>query len=479
MNNNVWTIPKPLLQYAYGSFILIALFMLLIDLLGIIENQFYTSYTVFLFLISTILIYKISIQNSVATFVMSFSLTTAFSQRYIITYFYPDEIDFTEVLNFTRAELEYSTLFYLCCVFALFLGVLLGKQIKRETETLEQESFRNQYINFFFLRYNTRKFLKIVIALYCLLVLLKILIISITGIGLTGATHSSSQTGLHWLSSRSGALGIYAFFSAMYLHALDKKNSIKKIFFFFFVIENILMASRALLLGLFQSFIMSCYVLKKVIKKKYIIYGSLFIAVFGGAYYVILTGLRSYLQLGEFSMNIENVFLTISRGFSQLEPLYLWIDMPRVLYENSVGFLSDIKLFVNSFVIGEIFPDTDRLNLGKLMVLYGRGGNFDIFSLGGHAENPGTFAVTYMYLGFLGGALYWLFHGLLLTVIDRSKIHIFWKFSLVAAFGFGPSYVLYTHFSVLIMPVLLILIALMVYELINLSLGKYRINRFS
>ena len=104
MNNNVWTIPKPLLQYAYGSFILIALFMLLIDLLGIMENQFYTSLTIFSFFLSTVLIYFISLQNTVATFVMSFTLTTAFTQRYIITYFYPGEIAFTEVLDFTTAE---------------------------------------------------------------------------------------------------------------------------------------------------------------------------------------------------------------------------------------------------------------------------------------------------------------------------------------------------------------------------------------
>ena len=477
MNNNVWTIPKPLLQYAYGSFILIALFMLLIDLLGIMENQFYTSLTIFSFFLSTVLIYFISLQNTVATFVMSFTLTMAFSQRYIITYFYPGEIDFTEVLDFTTAELEYSTMFYSCCVFTMFLGFLLGKQIKRETETLEKESFRNQNINFFFLKLNTLRFLKIIIVLYCVLVIIKVLIISITGIGLTGVIHSSSQTGLHWLSSRSGSIGIYAFFSMMYLHSADKNNSIKKVFILFFIVENIVMASRALFLSLSQSFVICSYVLKNAIQKKHIIYSFLFIVVFGGFYYVILTGLRSYLQLGQFSINIENVFLTISGGFSQLEPLYLWIDMPKVLYENSVGFLSDIKLFVNSFVIGEIFPDTEILNLGKLMVLYGRGGKFDIFSLGGHAENPGTFAVTYMYLGFLGGALYWFLHGLLLTIIDRSQIHLFWKFSLVAAFGFGPSYVLYTHFSVLVMPMLLILTALIVYELINLFLGINRINR--
>ena len=479
MNNNVWTIPKPLLQYAYGSFVLIALFILIIDLLGITENQFYTSLTIFLFFLSTVLIYFVAMQNTVATFVMSFTLTTAFSQRYIITYFYPGEIDFTEVLDFTTAELEYSTFFYLCCAFTMFLGFLLGKQIKRETETLEKESFHSQHINFFFLKLNTLRFLKIIVVLYCVLVIIKILVISITGIGLTGVVHSSSQTGLHWLSSRSGSIGIYAFFSAMYLHSADKNNSIKKVFILFFIVENIVMASRALLLALSQSFVMSYYVLKKGIQKKYIIYGSLFIVIFGGGYYVILTGLRSYLQLGDFYINTENVFLTISGGFSQLDPLYLWMDMPKVLYENSVGFLSDIRLFVNSFVIGELFPDTERLNLGKLMVLYGRGSNFDIFSLGGHAENPGTFAVTYMYLGFLGGVLYWFFHGLLLTLIDRSQIHIFWKFSLVAAFGFGPSYALYTHFSILIMPMLLILFALIVYELINLFLGTHRINRSS
>ena len=43
----------------------------------------------------------------------------------------------------------------------------------------------------------------------------------------------------------------------------------------------------------------------------------------------------------------------------------------------------------------------EQVNLGKLMVAYGRNANFDIFMLGGHAENAGAFATTYIYVGFL------------------------------------------------------------------------------
>ena len=54
-------------------------------------------------------------------------------------------------------------------------------------------------------------------------------------------------------------------------------------------------------------------------------------------------------------------------------------------------------MFINSFAIGDIISDPNRVNLGKLMVQYGRQDDFDIFALAGHSENAGAFATTYIY----------------------------------------------------------------------------------
>ena len=171
---------------------------------------------------------------------------------------------------------------------------------------------------------------------------------------------------------------------------------------------------------------------------------------------------------GEIYVSNKSVFLSVSRGFSQLEPLFLWVDIPSKLYEDSVGFIADLKLFINSFVIGDFIPDPNRVNLGNLMVQYGRQNDFDTFSLAGHSENPGAFAVTYMYVGLYGGMIYWLLLGIVLKILDRSDIHLFWQFAFVNSFAFGPAYTLYTNWASLITPMLLIGFSVIIFEFLQI-----------
>ena len=87
----------------------------------------------------------------------------------------------------------------------------------------------------------------------------------------------------------------------------------------------------------------------------------------------------------------------------------------------------------------------------------------------------GTFAITYIYLGFFGSMIYWFLHGFLLSILNKSRIHMFWKFALVLTYGFGPSYFLYVHFLSLVQPMVLILLLLLLYEIARLVLGNHRI----
>lgn len=467
-NAAVWTLSKPFIMVCYGSFVLVALLMLLTHIAGITTSPYYSSFTLVYFFLSTLFVYFIALENNAATFILSFTLTTAFSQRFIVTYFYPDNLDYTKHLQFTKAEFEYSVLFYTLCVGAVVAGLFLANFLPRlRTDSTQKKLNENRllpYIWFLFFRLKTVKFLKVVIFFYLVLVIIKILVITITGVGLTGATHEASQSGLHWLSSRSAVIGGYAFFSVLLLKQYNSKSRLSRFFFFFYVLENLIMASRSFALSIVQNLAVSFYILKKKIKRKYIIYAILGLVFSVTVYYTALTVLRGYLLTGEIYVSQESAFLSISRGFSQLEPLYLWIDMPEKMYAASVGFFADIKLFVNSFWIGDIIPDPDRVSLGKLMVQYGRQDDFDIFALAGHSENPGAFATTYMYLGVFGGMIYWFLLGLFLKILSKSDIHPFWKFALINSFANGPAYTLYTTGSALIAPMLLIGFAVVIYE---------------
>lgn len=472
MNTRVWTLNKSFLILSYGSVVIISFLMVIAHITGLTTSPYYATPALLYFFLSTIFIFFIALENTAATFVVSFTLTTAFSQRFIVTYFYPENLDFTNRLKFTPDELDFSMLFYSGCVAAALGGFFIANffpKIRFSASKGEgvRPSLYLEYIHFFGFKLNSIKFLKIIISFYLLLVILKILIISTTGIGLTGAIHTSDQSLMHWLSSRSGVIGGYAFFSVLLLREYDKETKLVKIFFTFYFLENLLMASRAFFLSLTQGFTISFYILKKRIKIKYIIIGIIILLLSATLYYTALTIVRGYLLTGEIYISQESAFLSISRGFSQLEPLFLWIDMPSTLYQGSVGFFADITLFINSFAIGDLIPDPNRVNLGKLMVQYGRQDDFDIFALAGHAENPGAFATSYMYLGMYGGIVYWFLLGIFLKILDRSDIHLFWKFAFVNSFAYGPVYTLYTTGAALIAPMVLIGFAVVMLEVMK------------
>ena len=477
----VWTLPKSFLRFCYGSVIICAFLIFTTNFLGLTSNPFYSNTSLFLFFISTVLVYKIALQNTALTFCLSFTLLTAFSQRIIVTYFFPESIDYqigsptgNNRLVFTDLEVDFGLFFYTICVGSALFGFLLAgnKSIKIPNTENIKNIFDFKYINFFVFKFKTIDFIKTIIWFYIITVLVKIGIILNTGIGLTGATHSDDQALLHFISTRSIVIKNFAFFGVILLMHYEKKNKLTKLFFSLYFIESLVAASRAFLLSLAQTFIIIYYILRKKIKLKYLIISITIIVGFGAIYYVLLTVLRNYFLTGELYFTSINVFLYISRAFSQFDTLLLWIEMPSQLYEKSVGFFPDLILFINSFVIGDLIADPDRVNLGKLMVQYGRQSDFDIFSLAGHSENPGAFATTYMYLGLYGGMIYWFLHGFVLTVFMNSKIHTFWKFAIISSFAFGPNYVVYTTFASLVQPLLVIGLGIIAFDFIKSILGN-------
>ena len=218
MNNNfkINTIPKSFLQISYGSLVLASLFILIINIVELHSNVFYSNYTLFLFFIFSIFTYKIALENTVETFILSFTLVTAFSQRIIITYFFPDSIDFQTKLEFTYYELEYAMLFLTLCAGASLLGFLAARNYSFKIID-NNSSTKNKFINFFFFKFKTTRFLKSVIFFYIALVILKFLIMLISGVGFTGLIHNSDQTLLHWLASRSVVVKDFAMLAILML----------------------------------------------------------------------------------------------------------------------------------------------------------------------------------------------------------------------------------------------------------------------
>ena len=473
MNNNfkINTIPKSFLQISYGFVVLVSLFILIINILELHSNVFYSNYTLFLFFVFSLLTYKIALENTVETFILSFTLVTAFSQRIIITYFFPDSIDYQTRLEFTYYELEYAMLFLTLCIGTSLFGFLIARKYSFKFFNTNYR-LKNNYINFIFLRFRVIRFLKSVIWFYIILVILKAFIMVVFGVGITGVVHSSDQSLIHWFSTRSIVLKDYALLGVLILLFQKKIKSLAKLFFIIYFFESILSASRSIILSIVQSVIIIYYILKKEIKLKYILFSVLAVLILGGASYVLFTMIREYFISGNFGFEFESIILLISRSFSQFEPLLLWMEMPDELYSSSVGFLPDMVAFINSFYIGDLIVDNERINLGKLMVQYGRQADFNIFALGGHAENAGPFGITFIYLGFFGGAIYWFVQSFILATLMNSKIHSFWKFFFITFFAFGPSYYLYTNIIFIIQPLIILGFGLILFDFLNKIIGN-------
>ena len=301
-------------------------------------------------------------------------------------------------------------------------------------------------------------------------VLLKFFVIFTSGVGLTGSIHTADQSLYHWISSRSAVINGYALFCLIVLGKYGYQNRMREITILY-VLENLLMASRSFLFSMIQVFVTTYYLLEIRIKTKHIILSSIVILLFSALIYLAVTALRDYLLTGGVYFGTYNPLFSISHGFGMFEPLLLWMDMPEIFYEKSIGFIPDMKLFINSFTIGDFFPMPEQLNLGKLMVAYGRNVEFDIFALGGHAENAGALATTYIYVGFFGGVLYWFLLGLGMTLLVKSNLHLFWKYAFVLVFGSGPGYAFWATFMGLIQPLLLIGVLLLLYQIYKMVLA--------
>ena len=148
-----WTIDKAILILAFGSFVLISFTFLLMDLLGHNVSMHFNTSALFFFFISTLSILFVSLQNNAFAFILSLSLTLAFSQRIVILYLFPDQLEFTSKLDFSVMEISNSLLFYSSSVLSLLVGCLLARFFPKIRFSLTNTKVQEKsVINFFFFK---------------------------------------------------------------------------------------------------------------------------------------------------------------------------------------------------------------------------------------------------------------------------------------------------------------------------------------
>ena len=410
------------------------------------KHPYYTWISLAQIFLVSVLCTLFSYTNSIILQLYSLNFQLFWVQRVIITFFFPNELDFYEHMKFTAADIQNSTFMLLgvCCailIATLVYNKFLQRRKSHSVNNIEDDinpdilkhssnTFRRNFLDFIQLS------LKLIIAGY----LVKLLVLFGTGVGFTGMTYSSAQTLLKWFSDLVDVFSFLLFF------ILFTKNKIKstiyfKIAFFLFIISSLILSSRALPFVLLMNYLIISSLFKYrigKITKFYMVVGFIGSIVI---LFPLITGLRTYIVSGNFDpfRNFSKILFVFSSRLSFYDPTTLWLTFPRSAIPVNLTLYGEIIDTINRFYIGELIPMPERVEIAKLMVLYGRGviGNFN--EIGGHAENLGPFSLLWLYFGTWGTFIYYFFFTIVQHKVMDTKWHVFVKFAFLFFYSIGPA----------------------------------------
>jgi hypothetical protein len=347
-------------------------------------------------------------------------------------------------MNFTAANIQASTFMLMGVCFSILLGtVFYYRYIYRghplATNPLDEinpQLLRKSKSTF---RRNFYDFVSFSIKLVIMGYLVKLYVLFFTGVGFTGLTYDSAQSLLKWFSDLVDVFSFLLFF-VLFTENKLKSSIYFKIAFVLFVVSSLILSSRALPFVLLVNYLMISGLFKYKIKSSTKMY--IFLGFLGSilVLYPMITGIRNFIIAGSFDpfQNFSLIIFKFSQRLSFFDPTTLWLTFPRDQIPVNLTIYGEIVDTINRFWIGELIPLPDRVEISKLMVLYGRGfGN--LTELGGHAENLGPFSILWLYFGTWGSFIYYFFFVIVQLRIMDSKMHVFAKYGFLFFYSIGPA----------------------------------------
>lgn len=403
--------------------------------------------------LSASLIFVVSLFRRFVTDLIAILWTGYVTQRIIVIYIWPKEIDYQEWLVFDNETMLRVMVFTFLSALALTLGAFFALSRKRKTSFPHLSQFGNRSENIIQpinLYGKTVTFDQLtVIASWMIIVgfFLRSYVMFSEGIGFVGQTYDRESAVLLRLSVMSSSLGFIVFLSSViYWSRIRHYKTILIALFVTMLVPIFIVPSKAALMGFVLSITSSFYFGKGFVPKKIIVYGLFAVLFTGLLYFSLAEQLRSILlgyqsEMSTFSLNF---ILTSSAdtlfGFSQRMGAFDWfagiMKVGRDAFYPSANLWIDLQALVNTLVPGDLIsPSDDFIDISKLLPILLRGyGDTFYIGLGGHGELIGGLGMAYIYFGELAGPLFFFFWVWGCIAIVNSRMHAIVKLFMINFF---------------------------------------------
>ena len=368
--------------------------------------------------------------------------------RALILYFLPQWHDYVnveyfgflrKVNTFTPQEFEKTSEFILITLIGALLGTLfffyLKNNFKNKKIDLPKIHQKETLTNSKGMRFSFKYIF--FISIFC--TILGIYLAINFGLGIKGSTFTEEDIFFIKLIIIPVYCRVFMYYVLMTYSRNDNLWRLASVLFFFVLIASLISGLKGIIIGPFVYFLIIRRVNGKDLPKsfyKYLIYTVFFTLLF---VFPISNILRTYFLSGGENTSLisfntfSNVFEKASLRLGSFDWLNLWIN--KIPIDNiPIGSRSPFYEFLevlNNLTPGSFF-DFDTINPSKLMVIYGRGfGEESLFSLGGHGENAGGLATTFIYFGFKNSFFYFFLLLIFVNLLEFSKISPFFKFCII------------------------------------------------
>lgn len=400
--------------------------------------------------LSALLIFLIALRRHFVTDLIGLLWSAYVTQRLIVVYLWPDEIDYQGTVSFNDEVMVRAVLFIFLSALALTLGALiaLSNNGRRRTLRLNRSSERGQYLippmNLFGRRIAFERLAILCSWIVVIGFIFRIYAMFVEHVGFTGQSYSRESAVLVRLSLMSSSLGFIIFVATV---AFWNRLRHRKLILLAFVITlfgYLLAASKAALLVAAVSIVIAIYLIRGSIPKKAVFYASLAFLVTGLAFAAVATQIRASLLVLQAGSSVPVLAFS---GFSPVDTMFAlsarlgasdWLAglmyIGREQFYQSANLSLDLIHSVNALVPGDIVAlPNDYVDIGRRIPQLLRGHSVSE-ELGGHGELLGGLGMAYVYFGELAGPAFfglWVWGSI---AAIRSSLHLIIRFFVIQFF---------------------------------------------
>lgn len=404
-------------------------------------NNLFSSESVAFAFVGSLAIWATSRRVPIVSQLLAILLSVFYTQRILITYWWPDQLDYRSFIGFTRDQLEASAVFYAAASSAILAGTVIAEKLTRKLAIDAIRATRSADTQIQFFGFRVRYSSLATLVMWCLppLFLTTFYIELSSGFGLVGGIYNADESTLKWFLEIASVLSPWVLFTALFAENDQKLRELARVNLVLVLLSALLAGSKGTLI----TFALSWYLIARLLgrgisKGHYAALGvTIVISIF--VFFPLMMWVRGALLTGSTDLpfsyfgGLGSAMFAFLRRLGGFDWMNLWMSTPLTLIPSTASLVGELTTHINSLVPGEIIPQVENISLAKLQVILGRGQG-ELFELGGHSENMGGLGTVIVVLGRFGGIFYLALLAGVLVFIERSRLHALHKYVLIYSY---------------------------------------------